>query len=100
MKKHCVELQQTGQFSQFFLDYIGGKKELTPFYSHSPKLGSFEQAIQQKIFSSEKRKVLVEALQSQYANLEVSYAVSKNIDALGSQSTFTVTTGHQLNQLF
>ncbi|WP_339876226.1 bacillithiol biosynthesis cysteine-adding enzyme BshC [uncultured Algoriphagus sp.] len=97
MKKHCVELQQTGQFSQFFLDYIGGKKELTPFYSHSPKLGSFEQAIQQKIFSSEKRKVIVDALQSQYANLEVSYAVSKNIDALGSQSTFTVTTGHQLN---
>ncbi|TXE12544.1 bacillithiol biosynthesis cysteine-adding enzyme BshC [Algoriphagus aquimarinus] len=97
MKKHCVELHQTGQFSQFFLDYIGGKKELTPFYSHAPKLESFKQAIEQKTFSHENRKVLVEALHSQYANQEVSYAVSSNIDSLASDRTFTVTTGHQLN---
>ena len=97
MKKHCVELHQTGQFSQFFLDYIGGKKELTPFYSHLPKLESFKQAIEQKSFSQEKRKVLLDALQGQYANQEVSYAVSKNIESLGSGQTFTVTTGHQLN---
>lgn len=97
MKIHCVELHQTGQFSHFFLDYIGGKKELTPFYSHAPKLESFKQAIEQKTFSHENRKVLVEALHSQYANQEVSYAVSSNIDVLASDRTFTVTTGHQLN---
>ncbi|WP_339751406.1 bacillithiol biosynthesis cysteine-adding enzyme BshC [Algoriphagus aquimarinus] len=97
MKKHCVELHQTGQFSQFFLDYIGGKEELTPFYSHAPKLESFREAIEQKTFSEGNRKVLVEALHSQYANQEVSYAVSSNIDSLASDRTFTVTTGHQLN---
>lgn len=97
MKKHCVELHQTGQFSQFFLDYIEGKKELRPFYAHSPELESFKQAIEQKTFSGEHRKVLVEALHSQYANQEVSYAVSSNIEALASERTFTVTTGHQLN---
>ena len=97
MKKRCVELHQTGQFSQFFLDYIAGKKELKPFYSHTPKLESFKQAIEQKIFSDESRKVLVEALHRQYANQEVSYAVSSNIEALSTDHTFTVTTGHQLN---
>ncbi len=97
MKKHCVELHETGQFSQFFLDYIGGKKELHPFYAHAPKLESFKEAIAQKTFSDENRKVLVEALHSQYANQEVSYAVSSNIKALASAGTFTVTTGHQLN---
>ena len=56
MKKHCVELHQTGQFSQFFLDYIGGKEELTPFYSHAPKLESFKEAIEQKTFSEGNRK--------------------------------------------
>jgi bacillithiol biosynthesis cysteine-adding enzyme BshC len=97
MKKHCVELQKTGQFSQFFLDYIGGEKELAPFYAHSPKLESFKQAIEQKTFSEGIRKTLVEALQGQYANQEVSYAVSSNIESLASDHTFTVTTGHQLN---
>lgn len=97
MKKHCVELHRTGQFSQFFLDYLSGRKELDPFYSHPPKLESFKQAIEQKTFSKGNRKVLVEALQGQYANQEVSYAVSSNIDSLASDRTFTVTTGHQLN---
>lgn len=97
MKKHCVELQQTGQFSQFFLDYIGGGKELKAFYSHSPKLESFKQAIENKVFPEDHRHVLVKALQHQYANLEVSHAVSANIDSLASERTFTVTTGHQLN---
>lgn len=97
MKKHCVELHQTGQFSQFFLDYINGKKELLPFYTHAPKLESFKQAIADKTFSDGNRKVLVDALHSQYANQEVSYAVSSNIEALASDRTFTVTTGHQLN---
>ncbi|MEP0711447.1 MAG: bacillithiol biosynthesis cysteine-adding enzyme BshC, partial [Algoriphagus sp.] len=97
MKKHCVELQKTGQFSQFFLDYIEGKKELEPFYALAPKMENFQQAIEQKSFSQSKRKTLVEALQNQYANQEVSYAVSSNIESLASEKTFTVTTGHQLN---
>ncbi|RAI87051.1 bacillithiol biosynthesis cysteine-adding enzyme BshC [Algoriphagus yeomjeoni] len=97
MLKRCVELHETGQFSQFFLDYIGGKKELQPFYTHAPILESFKQAIDQKTFSQENRKILVAALQTQYANQEVSYAVSKNIESLSSAQTFTVTTGHQLN---
>lgn len=97
MRKHCVELQQTGQFSHFFLDYLGERKELRAFYAHSPKLESFKDAIAQRNFPGTNRKSLVEVLNKQYAGLEISDSVSHNIDKLGSSDTFTVTTGHQLN---
>jgi bacillithiol synthase len=97
MKKHCVDLNKTGQFSGFFLDYIEGKEALRPFYTHLPKLESFKDAIAQKNFSDENRKLLHQALQKQYSGLELSVEVSANFEAILSKKTFTVTTGHQLN---
>lgn len=97
MKKHCVDLKKTGQFSTFFLDYLEGKEALRPFYSHLPNLESFEEAIQAKQFSANKRQILVEVLENQYEGLPVSPAVAQQLDALRDEKTFTVTTGHQLN---
>lgn len=97
MKKHCVELNKTGQFSRFFLDYIEGKEVLRPFYTHLPKIESFKSAIEAKEFPLENRKILHKALKSQYLQLEISEAVSTNIESILSEKTFTVTTGHQLN---
>ncbi|MBB6327132.1 bacillithiol biosynthesis cysteine-adding enzyme BshC [Algoriphagus iocasae] len=97
MKKHCVSLNKTGQFSEFFLDYIEGKESLKPFYTHKPTLESFKEAINAKNFSQEKREVLVEALKSQYEGIEISDSVRGNIESLGKPNTYTVTTGHQLN---
>lgn len=97
MKKHCVDLKKTGQFSTFFLDYLEGKESLRPFYSHLPNLESFEEAIKAKQFSASKRQTLVDVLESQYEGLPISPAVAKQFDALRDEKTFTVTTGHQLN---
>jgi bacillithiol biosynthesis cysteine-adding enzyme BshC len=97
MKKHCVALNKTGQFSRFFLDYIEGIESLKPFYTHLPRLESFEAAIEAKKFPVENRQVLRSALQDQYQGVEISDTVSQNIEALLSEHTFTVTTGHQLN---
>jgi bacillithiol biosynthesis cysteine-adding enzyme BshC len=97
MKKHCVDLKKTGQFSTFFLDYLEGKESLRPFYSHLPNLESFGDAIQAKQFSAEKRQTLVEVFESQYAGLPLAPAVEQHIHALRGKKTFTVTTGHQLN---
>jgi len=97
MKKHCVDLKKTGQFSTFFLDYLEGKESLRPFYSHLPNLESFGEAIQSKQFSAEKRQILVEVLESQYAGLPMAPAVERHLHALKEEKTFTVTTGHQLN---
>lgn len=97
MKKHCVDLNKTGQFSRFFLDYIGGKESLRPFYAHQPRLESFKDAIGAKSFPTENRAILHETLQKQYAGLEIVDVVSENIESLLDKKTFTVTTGHQLN---
>ncbi len=97
MKKHCVALSQTGQFSQFFLDYIEGKEELKRFYSLPPAMGSFGEAIKRKSFPKAKRSILVQVLQKQYQGLDLSEAASNNLSALNRENTFTVTTGHQLN---
>ena len=97
MKKHCVDLDKTGQFSKFFMDYIKGKEELKAFYSHSPTLESFKNAIKSKSFPIANRKVLVEALSNQYKDFEIGPKVESNIKSLELENTYTVTTGHQLN---
>jgi bacillithiol biosynthesis cysteine-adding enzyme BshC len=97
MKKHCVELDQTGQFSPFFLDYITGKEQLKPFYAHAPSIESFKNAIQQKNFSSDQRAILLEALRKQYQGIELSEVSKTALESISDPKTFTVTTGHQLN---
>ncbi|MDA0314856.1 MAG: bacillithiol biosynthesis cysteine-adding enzyme BshC [Bacteroidetes bacterium] len=97
MKKHCVDLKKTGQFSTFFLDYLEGKESLRPFYSHLPNLESFGEAIKAKQFSAAKRQTLVEVLESQYVGVPLSPAAAHQLAALREEKTFTVTTGHQLN---
>ncbi|MCE2707906.1 MAG: bacillithiol biosynthesis cysteine-adding enzyme BshC, partial [Algoriphagus sp.] len=97
MKKHCVDLEKTGQFSPFFLDYLSGKEALKPFYSHPPREEGFDAAIQQKKFSIQQRRVLSEVLERQYQGVSPEPAVIENLKALNSEKTFTVTTGHQLN---
>lgn len=97
MKKHRVDLKKTGQFSPFFLDYIEGKDALRPFYTHVPAIESFQEALSAKKFSLEKRNCLVEVLENQYEGLVLHEAVQQNFTALREETTFTVTTGHQLN---
>jgi bacillithiol biosynthesis cysteine-adding enzyme BshC len=97
MKKHRVALSKTGQFSSFFLDYLNGKEELKPFYSHLPQLESFKAAIESKQFPKASRIVLSATLARQYQGLEISEPVSTNLGLLEAENTFTVTTGHQLN---
>ncbi|MDN3205022.1 bacillithiol biosynthesis cysteine-adding enzyme BshC [Algoriphagus sediminis] len=97
MKKTGIDLKDTNQFSQFFLDYLEGKEELREFYTHRPELGSFKEAIENKTLSPESREILQSVLREQYSDLELEDAVKSNIDALTDPNTFTVTTGHQLN---
>ncbi len=97
MKKHLVELSKTGQFSSFFLDYIQGKDELKPFYSHLPKVESFKEAIQTKQFPITHREILAATLEKQYQGLDISGQVSLNLQLIKETNAFTVTTGHQLN---
>ncbi|MEO2058464.1 MAG: bacillithiol biosynthesis cysteine-adding enzyme BshC [Mesonia sp.] len=95
----CIAYRNTNYFSDLMLDYLEEKENLRKFYGQFPELENFKTQIEQKksSFSTEQRKVLVQALQQQYQSVEASALTQENITALAEQNTFTVTTGHQLN---
>lgn len=94
-----IPLAETKAFSSFFLDYIQQKETLKPFYHRFPAPENFREQIAEKAKSFPKahRDVLVSVLQKQYEGVNVSDAVSNNIEMLKKPDTFAVTTGHQLN---
>lgn len=99
MQLDKVSLADSLAFSPFFIDYIQQKEALKPFYHLFPEKAHFKEQIIDKAqsFSADRRNTLINSLRKQYAEFEISTSVEKNISLLGSQNTFTVTTGHQLN---
>lgn len=99
MEHHLVPFRKTKSFSQTFIDYIEQSSALKPFYNRFPVLKNFEGQIKEKqaSFSSDHRNILVSVLKEQYASLKTTDLVTGNMEALGKENTFTVTTGHQLN---
>ncbi len=96
---HLLDFSKTNQFSQLFLDYISQKENLKEFYGNLPYLEHFEKQIKNKInktnFDTTKRDVLVNALHNQYSKTE--NPPTETINLLQKETTFTITTGHQLN---
>ena len=99
MRHVKLPLSETESFSGFFLDYIGQKESLKPFYHRFPTIENFKEQITEKqsAFAGNSRKLLVDVLKEQYAAIPSIRAVTENIEALEKNDTFTVTTGHQLN---
>ncbi|MDT0686733.1 bacillithiol biosynthesis cysteine-adding enzyme BshC [Autumnicola psychrophila] len=99
MPSDCISYSETNYFTSLILDYLSQKTDVHKYYNRYPEIGNFRDQIEEKkaSFSSEKRQVLVKALQKQYDNVEISDATAENIKSLGEDNTFTVTTGHQLN---
>ena len=99
----CITLPYaaTGAFSGLLTDYIAGAPALAPFYHRRPERAAFQAQIDEKqaAYSPEARQRLVADLRAQYAELggEVPAAVAANLDLLARPTTFTITTGHQLN---
>ncbi len=89
--------QQTGSFSKIVLDYLSDSPQLRSFYSHRPDMEGIQKAIAERKTFSTNRKVLVDQLRKQYNAVDVSEAVTKNIDLLLQENTFTITTAHQPN---
>ena len=93
-----IPYRDTGYFTALICDYLEGSATVKPFYGREPKLESFEQQIdEKKAFSQMQRERLATALRSQYATVETSPLTRKNIELLQQPTTFTITTGHQLN---
>lgn len=96
MRVEQIPYHQTKSFSKFILDYISGDQSLALFYNREPKLENFKAQIQEKQKQPVNRKVLVDVLSEQYADLETTEVVKGHIQSLAQKNTFTVATGHQL----
>ncbi len=97
MRIEKSNLNDTNSFSAIFLDYIHQKETLTTFYGQFPSVENFEDQMKARNFPAANRIVLADVLEKQYADVEKSDAVIKNISSLKEEKTFTITTGHQLN---
>jgi len=98
MKTHPIPFKQTGYFSNLICDYLGNKNTLRRFYENYPDIEGFKNQLKLKAgFETEKRKILIEALQNQYQKINKSALTETNIQLLENKNTFTITTGHQLN---
>jgi bacillithiol biosynthesis cysteine-adding enzyme BshC len=99
MQLKKVPLADTHAFTPLFLDYLKQEKKLQAFSHRFPSVNNAKGQLAEKSsqFSEGNRKILAETLERQYKNLKLSEAVQKNISALRSKKTFTITTGHQLN---
>lgn len=93
----CTTLsyQQTGYFTKTIRDYLDRKETLQPFYQHGVSLTGIKAAIQQRQGFQEHREVLVNVLQQQYKDLQISTKVQENIHLLLQPNTYTITTAHQ-----
>ena len=99
MQSEGIPFKETGFFSRLIVDYLEQLPELQPFYGRFPNLDAFGAQIQEKekSFAPAHRKVLVEVLREQYADLKISGSTQEHLGKLAEATTFTVVTGHQLN---
>ncbi|MEO1054674.1 MAG: bacillithiol biosynthesis cysteine-adding enzyme BshC [Bacteroidota bacterium] len=97
MRLEKISFEETKNFSSIFLNYLSGHETLRPYFNRPPSIDSFEDQIKEKNFSAQNRQTLVEELKRQYEGLEVTDAVTNNLDLLLEENTYTITTGHQLN---
>jgi len=98
MKITKLDYSAIGAFSALVTDYLAHNSKLEAFYHRIPDIKSFGEQIKEKQFNPEHRKVLCRELTRQYntvANLHP--AVRQNLELLAQPTTYTVTTGHQLN---
>lgn len=92
-----IPFASTNSFSQSFLDYIGGKETLRPFYEALPDIENFKAQLENRDFPSAHRGVVADVLAKQYEGFDISESTRENIELIRDEKTFTITTGHQLN---
>ncbi|HEX8575965.1 MAG TPA: bacillithiol biosynthesis cysteine-adding enzyme BshC [Flavobacterium sp.] len=102
MPNDYICYQDSGYFSTIITDYLNEKPELQQFYNRFPHLHNFKNQIEEKqtnynTANNNNRKLLVAELEKQYALTICSKETKKNIESLVLPTTFTITTGHQLN---
>ena len=99
MPIETIPYKETGYFSKLICDYLAEDESITPYYHRFPNIEAFRDQIEEKKkgYDDSFRKTLVSALKKQLEGLSLSEATQANLEALHSEKTLTITTGHQLN---
>jgi bacillithiol biosynthesis cysteine-adding enzyme BshC len=99
MPTDCISYKDSGYFSPLMNDYLAEKSNLQSLYNRFPTLENFEGQILEKhaSYNDDNRAMLVSVLEKQYSDIATSNLTKQNIESLKASTTFTVTTGHQLN---
>ncbi|HLS72084.1 MAG TPA: bacillithiol biosynthesis cysteine-adding enzyme BshC [Chitinophagaceae bacterium] len=99
MKSQKLNYKTTKRFSKLIEDYLSNDPNLKPFYTHELNEEGIQKAIQEKNFSKDQRRKLVQALQKQNAEVSLSKKQVNALDLLEKENTYTITTAHQTNLL-
>jgi len=95
-----LPFHKTNSFSSLVLDYLEQKPELKPFYQNYPSKTNIAKAAKRRTFKTEARIKLADRLNEQYhqdqVKLKAESVTQLQIEKLKEESTFTITTGHQL----
>jgi bacillithiol biosynthesis cysteine-adding enzyme BshC len=95
-----IPLNQTNLLNRLVKDYVLGEPTAASFANMPHAIDGYKTLMANKVFSQEKRNLLVNNLLNQYRqagiNLHDDDKVLVNIKNLAKPNTFTVTTGHQL----
>ena len=95
--KQTLPIKETNLFTDLFTDYINDSEKVKPFFQSHIYQTDFETYLNGTSFEKTDRTVLVDALKAQSLLVKNTGELSqKNIDTLTKQTTYTVTTGHQL----
>lgn len=92
-----IPYSRTGYFSNLVKDYLDNHPALREFYAYRPDVEGLRQSLADRANRPVNRVALVEALKAQYDGVKRTTATEKNIEALSSPQTFTITTAHQPN---
>ncbi len=97
LSKKSIELQQSGVLNKLVSDYLKRDPFLTPFYSHFPDKQGYQDLLHSKPYKEFPRQELSAILKRQSELTDnCSEKSSSNIQRLGKEASYTVTTGHQL----
>ena len=96
MKKVDIPVSEVIKKGSLIEAYLSGRAEIEYLYNRLPERDNFLEQIQEKNFPASTRSLLVQVLNEQYEGFEMVNSIKKNLDLLKKESTFTLTTGHQL----
>jgi len=92
-----LHFRDVPQLSKTDKAYTLGDAALRPFYEHDVNIEQFSEVIKNKSFDKEKRQILADELERQYATIEASSLTLQNIQKLRQPNCYTIITAHQPN---